>query len=150
MGKKSGKAGKAVAPAAPDKPEDADIADPGKVAEVKAEQQQTKSGKYGSQEVKPFKPPAEEEQAKAVVEGQEQIKDEKEEEKKEELSWIEIELVGEDDEPIPGEKYKITLPDDSVAEGTLDEKGFTRIEGFEEGTCKVCFPDIDKEAWEKI
>ena len=71
-----------------------------------------------------------------------------EEEKK--ASWIEIELVGEDDEPIPGEKYKITLPDESVAEGTLDEKGFARIEGFEKGSCKVSFPRLDKEAWEKI
>jgi hypothetical protein len=134
MGKKSGKAGKAVSPAAPTKPEDADIADPGKMAEIKAEQLEKKEGKYGSTKIKPFKPPTEEEK----------------EEKKEELSWIEIELVGEDDEPIPGEKYKITLPDDSVAEGTLDEKGAARVEGFEKGTCKVCFPDLDKEAWEKI
>jgi hypothetical protein len=139
MGKKSGKAGNPVPPAAPKKPEDADIADPGKVSEIKAEQTQTKSGKYGSQKVKPFKP-------QAVEEGKEQT----EEEKKEELSWIEIELVDEDDEGIPGEKYKITLPDDSVAEGTLDEKGFARVEGFEKGTCKVSFPELDKDAWEKI
>jgi hypothetical protein len=148
MGKKSGKAGNAVPPAAPKKPEDADIADPGKVSEIKAEQSKTKSGKYGSQKVKPFKPPSEEEEAKVVEEGKNQTKDEKEKEKK--ASWIEIELVGEDDEGIPGEKYKITLPDDSVAEGTLDEKGFARVEGFEKGTCKVSFPELDKEAWEKI
>jgi len=153
MGKKSGKAGKAVPPAAPKKAEDADIADPGKVAEIKAEQTQTQSGKYGSQQIKPFKPPAEEE-TKVVEEGAPgkqaagEEKEEKAQEKK--TSWIEIELVGEDDEGIPGEKYKITLPDDSVAEGTLDEKGFARVEGFEKGTCKVCFPELDKEAWEKI
>jgi hypothetical protein len=134
MGKKSGKAGKAVAPAAPKKAENADSADPGKVAEIKAEQAKTKSGKYGSEKVKPFKSPTEEEK----------------EEKKEEPSWIEIEMVDEEDEPVPGEKYKITLPGDSVAEGTLDENGFARVEGFEKGTCKVCFPGLDKEAWEKI
>jgi len=134
MGKKSGKACKAVSPSSPDKAEDADIADPGKMAEIKAEQAKTKSGKYGSEKVKPHKPPNEEEK----------------DEKKEELSWIEIEMVDEEDEPVPGEKYKITLPDDSVAEGTLDEKGFARVEGFEKGTCKVCFPDLDKDAWEKI
>jgi hypothetical protein len=133
----------------PDKSDDADIADPGKVEEIKGEQRQTKSGKYGSKEVKPHKPPAEEEQAKAVENADEQTKDEKEEEKKK-TSWIEIELVGEDNEGIAGEKYKITLPDNSVAEGTLDEKGYARVEGFEKGTCKVCFPDIDKEAWEKV
>jgi hypothetical protein len=134
MGKKSGNAGSPVSPAAPDAAEDADIADPGKMAEIKAEQIEKKEGKYGSTKIKPFKPPTEEEK----------------EEKKEELSWIEIELVGEDDEGIPGEKYKITLPDDSLAEGTLGEKGAARVEGFEKGTCKVCFPDLDKEAWEKI
>jgi hypothetical protein len=139
MGKKSGKAGTPVSPAASDKVEDADIADPGKVSEIKAEQAKTKSGKYGSQQVKPFKPPTEEEK-----EGKKGKKEEKEE-----LSWIEIELVGEDDEGIPGEKYKITLPDDSVAEGTLDEKGFARVEGFEPGTCKITFPELDKDAWEK-
>ncbi|UCC98956.1 MAG: hypothetical protein JSW66_03530 [Phycisphaerales bacterium] len=142
MGKKSGRAGKAVPPAVPDRPDDADIADPGKVAEIKAEQLETKSGKYGSQKAKPFKPSAEEEEAA------EQGREEKEGEKKK--GWIEIELVGEDDEGIPGEKYRITLPDGSVAEGTLDEKGLARVEGFEKGTCKVCFPDLDKEAWEKI
>lgn len=149
---KSGNAGKAVPPATPDIAEDADVADPGKVAEIKAEQTQTQSGKYGSQQVKPFKPPAEEE-AKAIepgAPGEQKTGEEKEEKEEQKASWIEIELVGEDDEGIPGEKYKITLPDESVAEGTLDEKGFARIEGFEKGTCKVCFPDIDKEAWEKI
>jgi hypothetical protein len=143
MGKKSGMAGNPVPPAAPKKPEDADVADPGQIAEIKAEQAKTKSGKYGSEKVKPFKPSADEGSEVA-----EEAQEEKEEEKK--TSWIEIELVGEDDEPIPGENYKITLPDDSVAEGTLDEKGFARVEGFGKGTCKVSFPDLDKEAWEKI
>lgn len=151
MGKRSGKAGKPVPAGSSKKPEDADIADPGKIAEIKAEQRQTKSGKYGSQKVKPFKPPAEPE-AEVVEDsgpaGETTKKNKQEEEKKN--SWIEIALVGEDDEGIPGEKYKITLPDGSVAEGTLDEKGCARVEGFEKGTCKVCFPDLDKEAWEKI
>ncbi len=132
-----GLAGMAVMPTSVTLAEDADIADPGEMAEIKAEQLKTKSGKYGSVKVKPFKPPTEEEI----------------EERKEELSWIKIELVGEDDKGIPGEKYKITLPDgETVAEGTLDEKGFAHVKGFEKGnsTCKVCFPDLDKEAWEKI
>jgi hypothetical protein len=144
MGKKSGKAGRAVPPAAPPKAEGADVADPGKVAEIKAEQAKTQSGKYGAQPVKPHKLPAEE--GAAGEQGTQQ----REAKEQERTSWIEIELVGEDDEPIPGEKYRITLPDDTVAEGTLDEKGFARVEGFEKGTCKVCFPNLDKEAWEKI
>jgi len=126
MGKKSGKAGSPVSPAAPDAAEDADIADPGKVDEIKAEQIKTKSGKYGSEKVKPYK--ADEEKT----------------------SWIEIEMVDEEDEPVTGEIYKITLPDDSVAQGSLDNKGFARIEGIDPGTCKITFPDLDKDAWEKI
>lgn len=141
MGKKSGKAVKAVRPAGPDKADDADLADPGKMAEIIAEQLKTQSGKYGSTPVKPFKPQPEEKAA---------TKEEAEEEAEEELSWIEIELVGEDDEGIAGEKYEVTLPDETVAKGTLDGEGWARIEGFKQGTCKVCFPDLDKEAWEFV
>lgn len=119
-------------PIAPTVAKEADVADPGKVAEVKAEQRKTQSGKYGSVKTKPFKPPAEEEKG---------------EEKK--LSWVEIEMVGEDKKPIPGIKYRITLPDDSVSEGTLDEKGCARVEGFEPGNCKITFPDLDQDAWEE-
>lgn len=129
MSKKSGEAGTPVAPAAPDNAEDADIADPGEVAEIKAEQLEKKEGKYGSEQVKPHNPT---------------------EEEIEEKSWIEIEMVDEEDEPVPSEKYKITLPDDSVAQGTLDNKGFARVEGIDPGTCKITFPELDKDAWEKI
>jgi type VI secretion system secreted protein VgrG len=131
MGAKSGKAGKAVAPADPDKPEDADVADPGEIAEAKAEQIEKKSGKYGATPVKPYKPPQTEE----------------EEEKK--TAWIEIELVDEEDEPVPSEKYEIKLPDGSVAKGTLDGNGFARVEGIDPGTCEITFPNLDKDAWEK-
>jgi hypothetical protein len=131
MGAKSGKAGKAVAPAEPDAPEDADVADPGEVAEAKAEQIQKESGKYGETPTKPYKPPATEEEAE------------------EKTAWIEIELVDEEDEPVPGEKYEIELPDGSVAKGTLDSDGFVRIEGIDPGNCKVSFPKLDKDAWEK-
>ena len=132
MNPKDGKAGKAVAPAAPDPAEEADIADPGKMDEIKAEQVEKEEGKYGATQVTPHKPP------------------EEDEEEAEEKTWIEIEMVDEEDEPVPSEKYKVTLPDDTVAEGTLDGNGFARIEGVEPGTCKVTFPKLDAEAWEKI
>lgn len=71
------------------------------------------------------------------------------EEAKQKKSWIEIELVDEDKKPVPGERYRITLPDGTtLAEGTLDEKGRARVEGIDPGTCKVTFPDLDKDAWE--
>ena len=129
MNPKDGKAGKPVGPAAPDTTEGADVADPGEMAEIKAEQIEKKQGKYGSTPAKPFKSSSEE------GEGEE------------ESVWIEIELVGEDDEPIPGESSEITLPDGSVARGTLDQNGHARVEGFEDGSCKISFPDLDKDAW---
>ncbi|MDI6755540.1 MAG: type VI secretion system tip protein TssI/VgrG [Thermodesulfobacteriota bacterium] len=64
-------------------------------------------------------------------------------------SWIEIELVDEDGNPVPGETYLITTPDGAVAQGTLDEKGLARVEGMDPGTCKITFPALDKDAWEK-
>lgn len=129
---KSGTAGSAVSPADPADAQEADVADPGEVEEIKAEQRKAESGKYGSVKVKPYKPP------------------ETEEEAAQKNSWIEVELVGEDGKPRPGERYQITLPDDTVATGTLDDKGLARVEGFEPGTCKIAFPDLDKDAWEKM
>lgn len=63
------------------------------------------------------------------------------------LTWIEIQLIGEDGQPIPGEKYRIDLPDGSVREGSLDSKGQARVDGIDPGNCVVTFPALDEEAW---
>lgn len=127
---KSGSAGTAVSPSDPAEAAEADIADPGKVEEIKAEQRQAQSGKYGSVKSKPHKPPTAEEA-------------------KEKNSWIEIEMVDEEDKPVAGMAYRVTLPDgETVAEGTLDDKGLARIDGIEPGSCKITFPSLDQEAWE--
>ena len=125
------KAPSATEPEEPQVAEPADVADPGKVAEVKARQRETKEGKYGSEKVEPIKPPEDPEEAKKTV-------------------WIEIELVGEDDEPIPGEKYKVTAPDGRVAEGMLNGEGYARVSNLDPGSCKITFPNMDKDAWEFI
>ena len=73
-----------------------------------------------------------------------------EEEAKLKNSWIEIEMVYESNgKPVPSLPYEITLPDGSVASGSLDEKGFARVEHFEAGACEISFPSLDKEAWEE-
>src|SRR5229473_334117 len=117
---KSGSAGSAVSPADPTEAQEADKADPGEVEKIKAEQRQLNAGKYGSTPTKPHKPPTtEEEEAKKK-------------------SWIEIKLVDEKGKPVPGEQYRIALPDgETVADGTLDEKGFARVEGMDSGTCRI-------------
>jgi len=71
------------------------------------------------------------------------------EEAQKEKSWIEIKLVDENNDPVPGERYRIELPDGKFAEGTLDHNGFARVNRIKPGTCKVTFPRLDKDAWEK-
>jgi type VI secretion system secreted protein VgrG len=69
-------------------------------------------------------------------------------ENKDKKSWIAIELMDTAGKPVPGEAYRVTLPDGStVAEGTLDEKGRARVDNIDPGTCKVTFPRLDKKAW---
>ncbi len=72
------------------------------------------------------------------------------EENKEKKSWFEIVLVDEAGQPVAGEAYQITLPDGTtLATGTLDEKGFARVECIDPGQCKVTFPNLDKDAVEE-
>jgi type VI secretion system secreted protein VgrG len=124
---KSGNAMNPVNPADPTVAEDADVADPGEVARAKAEQMEKKQGKYGATPVRPHRASQDAEE--------------------ERTSWIEIELVDEEDQPVPGERYEITLPDGSVAKGTLDQNGFARVDRTVPGTCPITFPNLDKDAW---
>jgi type VI secretion system secreted protein VgrG len=63
--------------------------------------------------------------------------------------FIEIELKDEQGHPIPGESYEIVLPDGSTAAtGTLDEKGFARVDGIDPGQCEVKFPDMNDDDWD--
>ncbi len=115
------KSGKAGSAVAPTDPKDAVEADKAKPGEV-------------------IKPPTQTTQPHNPSKAKEQ---------KQKKSWIEIEMVDEQDQPVPGEAYKIELPDGTVAEGTLDDKGFARVDGIEPGTCQITFPELDKDAWEK-
>lgn len=66
-----------------------------------------------------------------------------------ELTWIEVELVGEDDKPIAGERYRLTLSTGRVLEGSLDAQGRVRIERMTPGTFDLTFPRLDEEAWNR-
>ena len=115
-----------VPPMAPKDAQEADKADPGQMAQIKAQQVQTQKGKYGSTPITPFK------QGTGGAT---------------KPHWIEIELVDEDGNPVPGEQYSITLPDGSVASGTLDGQGKARVDGIDPGTCQVTFPNLDQSVW---
>lgn len=66
------------------------------------------------------------------------------------LTWIEIALLDESDQPVPGEPYRIETVDGVIHEGRLDPVGKARVEGIVRGTCKISFPRLDREAWEPI
>jgi hypothetical protein len=131
MKKKSGKAGTPVAPSKPIAVIEADVADVGAMAAIKVEQIKNKVGKFGTLKFKPFKRQAasKEEHGKTT--------------------WIEIELVDTHKRPVAGEKYRIVMPDGTAHEGSLDIKGLARVDGFEGGSCKVTFPELDGRSWDR-
>jgi type VI secretion system secreted protein VgrG len=61
--------------------------------------------------------------------------------------WIAIELVDELGKHVPYEDFRITLPDGTVLEDSLDKHGRAKITGIDVGTCKVSFPNRDREYW---
>lgn len=136
--KKSGKKVSPEKPAKPKEPYAADEADPGKVEEAKAKDRKTKSGKYGSTPVTPFEP-----RSRATGDASTDAAD-----AEEETTWIEVELLDEQDNPVGGERYEVELPDGTTARGTLDNEGFASITGIPPGNCKVTFPDLDQASWE--
>jgi hypothetical protein len=66
-----------------------------------------------------------------------------------ETSWIEIELLDDDDKPVADEAYRIEMADGSTREGTLDSRGRAMIRGIDPGQCGVTFPDLDEHVWKK-
>jgi hypothetical protein len=63
-------------------------------------------------------------------------------------TWVEIKLVDQDGAVVPNERYRVTLPDGTVKEGRLDEKGWMRESGIDPGQCTITFPDIHHEEWQ--
>lgn len=129
MTPKDGTAGTALKPLEPKAVTEADNADPGEVSESKAREMQTQSGKYGTAPIKPFKPPPPEE-AK-------------------EKTWVEIQLNDQNGDPVPNERYRIKLPDGSTVDGSLDSKGFARVDGIDPGQAEVTFPYLDQDGWDE-
>lgn len=64
--------------------------------------------------------------------------------------WIEIQLVGEDGEGIPAQRYRIITPDGVERRGFTDSLGLARVARLPEGQCQISFPDLDADAWEPL
>lgn len=70
------------------------------------------------------------------------------EENKDKTHWVEVELVDEAGQPVPGEAVRVTLPDgETVAEGCTNEKGVFRIANIDPGSVTIAFPNLDDQAW---
>ena len=69
---------------------------------------------------------------------------------KDKAHYIEIALVDEAGKPVAGESVRVTLPDGkTLAEGCTNEKGEYKVRGIDPGSCQICFPDLDQNAWEE-
>jgi hypothetical protein len=62
-------------------------------------------------------------------------------------AWIEVQLVDEAGAPIAGEQVRVTTASGDVQELATDANGVARVAGIEAGSCKVTFPNLDKDAW---
>lgn len=62
----------------------------------------------------------------------------------EEKKSVEFRLFDENDKPVAGEAYVITLADGSKREGTLDTNGVVHLDNVPRGECFIEFPNIDK------
>lgn len=71
-------------------------------------------------------------------------------EAQQETSWIEIELIDEFGQPVPGEAYTVMLPEGKPISGTLDENGQAHVAVPDPGVCQVTFPRLDAAAWEPV
>jgi hypothetical protein len=66
---------------------------------------------------------------------------------------IELVLVDEDGDYVPNQPFEITVTGlDAPVSGTLDQWGRAEveIEGVDPGPCKVCFTELDQDAWEEL
>ncbi len=62
------------------------------------------------------------------------------------LTWISIELVDEDGNPLVGEDYEISLSDGSVHKGKTGKSRFY-ADQIPEGVCSVKYPNLHKNNW---
>lgn len=65
---------------------------------------------------------------------------------REEKTWIEVELVDEDDQPYVG-TVEFKLADGRTVSSTTNAKGLLRLDGVATGKCKVTMPDLDAASW---
>jgi hypothetical protein len=68
-------------------------------------------------------------------------------EPRQELTWIEIEIVDEAGDAIVGEPISVVDPAGARKPLTTNEQGLARLEGIDPGACEISFPRIDGREW---
>jgi hypothetical protein len=58
-------------------------------------------------------------------------------------SWIAVQLVDEDNKPVPKAKFKIRFPDGVEEEHELDDNGYKYFPDLDPGECEIGFPDLE-------
>ncbi len=58
-------------------------------------------------------------------------------------TWVEIQLLDDQGNPVTGEAYWIICPEGQKHEGTTNGEGKARVDGILQGTCQVAFPNIE-------
>ncbi len=61
-------------------------------------------------------------------------------------SWVDIELLDADGNPITDEPYELLLPDGRGISGRLNGKGLTGVDRIDLGECEIRFPNMHPEA----
>ncbi|HEY7771930.1 MAG TPA: hypothetical protein VIC26_02025, partial [Marinagarivorans sp.] len=59
------------------------------------------------------------------------------------LTYIEIQLLDDQGEPVANEPYWIKDPEGNEHTGTTDASGKARVDGIRNGSCQVAFPEIE-------
>jgi hypothetical protein len=62
-------------------------------------------------------------------------------------TWVAFKLIDKDGKPVPGAAYKVTLPDESIVTGTLNDAGEVQFDDIDPGQCQITFPEIDAKEW---
>ena len=64
--------------------------------------------------------------------------------------WLEIQLLGEDGVGIAGQRCRLVAGDGVERTGRTGPDGVARWTQLPPGACRVCFPDIDADAWDEL
>lgn len=64
--------------------------------------------------------------------------------------FIEFQLLDENGDPVPGEPYRVRLPDQSLQTGTLNNEGKVRFEKICAGQASICFTGLDEKEWKPL